>query len=91
VFAPNHRLRPAVTALAIGNIGKRPDAAPGGYAVGGHAAGGDATGGGSDSRDTPRSHATSQIACAEFVQIHDDHNVLQASPVELPVIDIRSL
>jgi|694.fasta_scaffold150595_2 hypothetical protein len=27
VFAPNHKLRPAVTALAIGNVGKRRDAA----------------------------------------------------------------
>ena len=30
-FAPNHRLRPAVTALAIGNIGKRCKAATGGH------------------------------------------------------------
>ncbi len=41
VFAPNHRLRKAVTLLAIGNIGKRRDAATGGQAacgaVGGHA------------------------------------------------------
>ena len=28
---------------------------------------------------------------AEFVQAHDDRNVFQASPDELPVIDIRSL
>ena len=27
VFAPNHPLRPAVTALAIGNLGKRAEAA----------------------------------------------------------------
>ena len=39
VFAPNHKLRPAVTALAIGNIGKRREAVTGGHAAGGHAAG----------------------------------------------------
>jgi hypothetical protein len=44
VFAPHHKLRPVVTALAIGNGGKRRDAATVGHAVGGHAAGGDATG-----------------------------------------------
>jgi hypothetical protein len=54
------------------------------------AAGGEATGGG-DSRDKPRSHDTSRIAWAELVRIHDDRNVFQASPVELPVIDIHSL
>jgi len=32
VFAPNHRLRKAVTSLAIGNIGKRGDTATGGHA-----------------------------------------------------------
>ena len=40
VFAPNHKLRPAVTALAIGNIGKRREAATGGHAAGGRATGG---------------------------------------------------
>jgi hypothetical protein len=40
VFAPNHKLRPAVTALAIGNIGKRREAVTGGHAAGGRAAGG---------------------------------------------------
>lgn len=28
---------------------------------------------------------------ADLVQVHDDRNVLQASPDELPAIDIRSL
>jgi hypothetical protein len=42
VFAPNHKSRSAVTALAIANVGKRRDAAAGGHAVGGHAAGEDA-------------------------------------------------
>ena len=40
VFAPNHKLRPAVTALAIGNIGKRREAVTGGHAAGGRATGG---------------------------------------------------
>jgi hypothetical protein len=40
VFAPNHKLRRAVTALAIGNIGKRREAVTGGHAAGGRATGG---------------------------------------------------
>ncbi|MBM4058269.1 MAG: hypothetical protein FJ275_08540, partial [Planctomycetes bacterium] len=60
VFAPNHKLRSAVTALAIGNVGKPRDAATGGHAVGGHAADGDATGHGCDSCDKPPSHDTSR-------------------------------
>ena len=35
VFAPNHRLRPAVTALAIGSVGTRGNNATGGHATGG--------------------------------------------------------
>ncbi len=49
VFAPNHKLRPAVTALAIGNIGKRREALTGGHAAGGHAAKGCC-----DARQKPR-------------------------------------
>jgi hypothetical protein len=60
VFAPNHKLRPAVTALAIGNSGKLRDAATGGHAVGGHAARRDATGDCCDSCDQPYSHDTSR-------------------------------
>jgi hypothetical protein len=45
VFTPNHKLRPAVTALATGNVAKRGDAATDGHAVGGHAASGGAIGG----------------------------------------------
>jgi hypothetical protein len=55
VFAPNHKLRSTVTALAIGKVGKRRDAATGGHAVGGHA-----TGDGCDSCGKPRSHDTSR-------------------------------
>jgi hypothetical protein len=146
VFAPNHKLRKAVTALAIGNIGKRRQAA-----AGGHATGGQPTEGCCDANQKPRSHDTSRIAWAklmarvgeefplecpncggdirliafitepgpirkilthlgeplepppvssargpptdwgELVQAHDDRNVFQASPDELPVIDIHSL
>jgi len=146
VFAPNHKLRRAVTALAIGNIGKRREAA-----TGGHAAGGQPTGGCCDTQAKLRSHDTSRIAWAklmarvgeefplecpacggdirliafitepgpirkilahlgeplepppvspargpptdwgEFVQVHDDRDVLQSSPDELPAIDIHSL
>ncbi|MEI7761565.1 MAG: transposase [Thermoleophilia bacterium] len=151
VFAPNHKLRSAVTALAIGNVGKRCDAATDGHAVGGHAACGDATADCCDSCDKPPSHDTSRIAWAklmarvgeefplecpgcggdirliafitdpgpirkvlthlgeplepppvspargpptdwgELVQVHDECDVTQTSPDELPVIDIRSL
>ena len=60
VFALNHKLRSAVTALPIGNVGKRRDAATGGHAVGGHAADGDATGDCCDSCDKLPSHDTSR-------------------------------
>jgi len=36
VFAPNHKLRRAVTALAIGNVGMRQEAAAGGHGGDGH-------------------------------------------------------
>jgi hypothetical protein len=141
VFAPNHPLRPAVTALAVGNVGKQRDATTGGHAAGD----------GCGTQATPRSHDTSRIAWAklmarvgeafplqcpacggdirlisfitepgpirkilthlgeplepppispargpptdwgELVQVHDDRDVFQASPDELPAIDINSL
>jgi hypothetical protein len=62
VFAPNHKLREAVTALAIGNIGKRRDAAAGGHGGDGHAAGGCC-----DAHQKPRSHDTSRIAWAKLL------------------------
>ena len=52
----------AVTALAIGNIGKRRDAA-----TGGHGGDGQATGGCCDARQKPRSHDTSRIAWAKLM------------------------
>ena len=62
VFAPNHRLRKAVTALAIGNIGKQREAA-----AGGHGNDGRATGGCCDAHQKARSHDTSRIAWAKLL------------------------
>jgi hypothetical protein len=62
VFAANHKLRRAVTALAIGNIGQRREAA-----TGGHAAGGQPTGGCCDTQAKLRSHDTSRIAWAKLM------------------------
>jgi hypothetical protein len=79
VFAPNHKLRPAVTALAIGNIGKRRDAATDEHAVDGHAARGDTTGDCCDSCDKPCSHDTSRIAWAKLMA-----RVGEEFPLECP-------
>ncbi len=65
-FAPNHKLRRAVTALAIGNIGKRAQATTGGEAVGG-AVGGQPTEGCCDANQKPGSHDTSRIAWAKLM------------------------
>ena len=64
VFAPIHRLRKAVTALAIGNVGKRREAA-----AGGHAGTARATEGCCDATPShkPRSHDTSRIAWAKLL------------------------
>ncbi len=78
VFAPNHKLRPAVTSLAIGNVGKRQEAATGGHRGDGYATEGCCA-------------ATASPDWGELVQIHDDRAIFQASPDELPVIDIHSL
>jgi hypothetical protein len=61
VCAPNHKLRQAVTALAIGNIGKRRDAGAGEHAGNAHATGC------CDSQAKPRSHDTSRIAWAKLM------------------------
>jgi hypothetical protein len=65
VFAPNHKLRPAITSLAIGNVGKRQEAATGGPTDDGSATGGccDAT----HATQKPRSHDTSRIAWAKLM------------------------
>ncbi len=80
VFAPNHKLRKAVTALAIGNIGnigKRSDA--------GHAGEAHATGC-CDTQAKPRSHDTSRIAWAKLMA-----RVGEEFPLECPACggDIR--
>jgi len=69
VFAPNHRLRKGVTALAIGNIGKRREAVTGGHA----------TGGCCDAHHKPRSHDTSRIAWAKLMA-----RVGEEFPLECP-------
>ena len=65
VFAPNHKLRPAITSLAIGNVGKRQQAATGGPTDDGSATGGccDAT----HATQKPRSHDTSRIPWAKLM------------------------
>jgi hypothetical protein len=77
VFAPNHKLRRAVTAFAIGNIGKRRDA--------GHAGEAYATGC-CDTQAKPRSHDTSRIAWAKLMA-----RVGEEFPLECPACggDIR--
>jgi hypothetical protein len=81
VFAPNHKLRRAVTALAIGNIGKRRDAV-----AGRHATGGQSTEGCCDTQAKPRSHDTSRIAWAKLMA-----RVAEEFPLECPNcgVDIR--
>ena len=81
VFAPNHPLRPAVTALAVGNVGKQRDATTGDHAHAGHAAG-DCCG----THATSRSHDTSRIAWAKLMA-----RVGEEFPLECPACggDIR--
>ncbi len=73
-FAPNHKLRKAVTALAIGNIDKWCDAAAGEHGGGGHA-----TKGCCDANQKPRSHDTSRIAWAKLLA-----RVGEEFPLECP-------
>ncbi|MBM4012681.1 MAG: hypothetical protein FJ286_15145 [Planctomycetes bacterium] len=70
MFAPHHKLRRAVTALAIGNIGKRSEA--------GHAGQAHATGC-CDTQAKPRSHDTSRIAWAKLMA-----RVGEEFPLECP-------
>jgi hypothetical protein len=74
VLAPNHKLRRAVTALAIGNIRKRREAATGGH--GGKAR---VTDGCCDANQKPRSHDTSRIAWAKLMA-----RVGEEFPLECP-------
>jgi hypothetical protein len=93
VFAPNHPLRPLVTALAIGNAGP--------------ACGGDIRLISFITDPTPIRTILAHVGepvepppvspargppteWPELVQAHDDRYVVQAAPDELPVIDIQS-
>ncbi len=84
VFAPNHPLRPAVTALAIGNVGKRQEAEAGGHASDGHGAGGCCDP--AHTHQKPRSHGTSRIAWAKLMA-----RMGEEFPLECPICggDIR--
>ena len=62
VFAPNHSLRSAVTALAIGDVGKRGEDVTGGHGNDTHG-----TGGCCDAHHKPRLHDTSRIAWAKLM------------------------
>ena len=77
----NHKLRRAVTALAIGNIGKRRENTAGSHAGNTHAAEGCC-----DSQAKPRSHDTSRIAWAKLLA-----RVGEEFPLECPACggDIR--
>jgi hypothetical protein len=62
VFAPNHKLRKAVTSLAVRNVGKQREAA-----TGGHGGDGRGTGGCCDTTAKPPSHDTSRLAWAKLM------------------------
>ena len=83
VFAPNHKLRRAVTALAIGNVGTQREATASGDGNDGRA-----TGGCCDTKphQKPRSHDTSRIAWAKLMA-----RVGEEFPLECPACggDIR--
>jgi len=81
VFAPNHKLRRAVTALAIGNVGKRGDATASGHGNDGHGSTGCC-----DANQKSRSHDTSRIAWAKLMA-----RVGEEFPLECPACggDIR--
>ena len=59
---PNHPLRPAVTAVAVGNVGKQRDATTGGHGGDGHGSEGCC-----DAKQKPRFHDTSRIAWAKLM------------------------
>ena len=83
VFAPNHRLRKAVTALAIGNVSKQREATTGGDGNDGRATGGCCD---ANPHQKPRSHDTSRIAWAKLMA-----RVGEEFPLECPACggDIR--
>ena len=67
VFAPNHPLRQAVTALAIGNIGEQRDAKTGEHAGVSDAAGSGCCGSAGTIDTKPCHHDTSRIAWAKLL------------------------
>jgi len=67
VFTPNHPLRPAVTAAAIGNIGKQRDAKAVEHAGVSDAAGGDCCGSAGTIDGKSCHHDTSRIAWAKLL------------------------
>ena len=77
MFAPNHNLRPAVTALAIGNIGARQETTTGGYGGDGH--GTERCCDANHATPKPRSHDTSRIAWAKLLA-----RVGEEFPLECP-------
>ena len=81
VFAPNHKLRRAVTALEIGNVGTQREATASGDGNDGHG-----SRGGCDADQKPRSHDTSRIAWAKLMA-----RVGEEFPLECPACggDIR--
>jgi hypothetical protein len=83
VFPPNHRLRKAVTALAIGNVSKQREATTGGDGNDGRATGGCCD---ANPNQKPRSHDTSRIAWAKLMA-----RVGEEFPLECPACggDIR--
>jgi hypothetical protein len=83
VFAPNHRLRKAITALAIGNVSKQREATTGGDGNDGRATGGCCD---ANPNHKPRSHDTSRIAWAKLMA-----RVGEEFPLECPACggDIR--
>ena len=60
----DHKLRRAVTALAIGNVGKQREAATGRHARDDHGTGGCCN---TNPNQEPRSHDTSRIAWAKLI------------------------
>ncbi len=83
VFAPNRKLRRAVTAMAIGDIGRQREAVTGGHGDEGHATGGCCD---ANPNQKPRSHDMSRIAWIKLMA-----RVGEEFPLECPACggDIR--
>ncbi len=75
VFAPNHTLRRAVTAMAIGNVGKLGESSTGRHGGDRHG-----TGGCCAAHQKPRSHDTSRIAWAKLMARVGEELIAGQSP-----------